>query len=72
MIVCMITSQSSPSLDAPTLTNDDFTEGNLNRDSYIRPERLVAVDSGIVAYKIGHITEAKIQQVLYVVRRLFA
>ena len=39
-----------------------FTAGGLNRSSRIRPNRLFTADSGIVVYRAGHVSVAKIDE----------
>lgn len=38
-----------------TVTNADFTNGGLNRNSNIRPNRLFTADRGIILYRAGQL-----------------
>jgi mRNA interferase MazF len=40
----------------------DFEAGSLNRSSRIRPYRLFTADSGIVVYRVGHVSGAKLDE----------
>ena len=72
LTVCQITSQARPASNLLSLVTTDFAEGSLHQDCYLRPERLFTLDYHIIAYKAGHITDAKLQEVLTAVRGLFA
>ena len=45
-----------------TLEVNDFVAGGLNRSSRIRPNRLFTGDSGIIVYRAGHVSEAKLSE----------
>ena len=53
VILCQITSREVRDEYAIPLSIEDFREGNLNRESSIRPNRLFTADESIVAYKAG-------------------
>ena len=42
------------------LNDSDFVAGGLNLSSRIRPNRLFTADSGIIVYRAGHVSEAKL------------
>ena len=42
----------------------DFTAGGLNQSSRIRPNRLFTADEGIILYRAGHISTAKVTEVV--------
>ena len=42
----------------------DFVAGGLSQSSRIRPNRLFTADSGIVVYRAGRISEAKLGEVV--------
>jgi len=46
------------------LNGPDFASGGLNQSSMIRPNRLFTADSGIVAYRAGHVREPKLDEVV--------
>jgi mRNA interferase MazF len=64
IILCQITSQSTFDGYSVVLAGSDFASGGLNRESNVRPNRLFTADSSIVLYKAGHITEAKLAEVI--------
>lgn len=64
MILCQITSQARSDVYAVTLDSADFMSGGLNQISRIRPNRLFTADEGIISYRVGHIQDAKITEVL--------
>jgi mRNA interferase MazF len=53
IILCQITSKEVYDEYAIQLSVADFLEGNLNKESNIRPNRLFTADESIVAYKAG-------------------
>ncbi len=62
MILCQITSQARDDSYSVQLDDSDFTAGALNRSSRIRPNRLFTADSGIVVYRAGHVSAAKLNE----------
>jgi mRNA interferase MazF len=64
LILCQITSQSRSDLYSMELDSHDFTAGGLNQSSKIRPNRLFTADEGIVVYRTGHVSAAKLNEVL--------
>ena len=62
MILCQITSQARDDAYSVQLDDSDFTAGALNRSSRIRPNRLFTADSGIVVYRAGHVSVAKLDE----------
>ena len=63
IIICQITSQSREDQDAISLKQKDFQKGNLNIDSWIRPNKLLTVENSMVKYKLGKVKPEKIKQV---------
>ena len=70
IILCQITSQFSKDSSAIFLTDNDFGNGTLRTDSYIRPNRLFTADKRIIAYKTGTISAIKYQEVFTVLTDL--
>jgi mRNA interferase MazF len=62
LILCQITSQARDDAYSVQLDDSDFTTGALNRSSRIRPNRLFTADSGIVVYRAGHVSAAKLNE----------
>ena len=63
IILSQITSQSIYDSHAVKILENDFDDGTLNKPSNIRPNKIFTADEGIILYKTGHISEAKIQEV---------
>lgn len=64
LILCQITSQAVSDSYAVVVTNRDFSDGGLNRNSNIRPNRLFTADKRIILYKVGHLKIKKLQDVI--------
>ena len=62
LILCQITSQARDDAYSVQLDDSDFMAGGLNRSSRIRPNRLFTADSGIVVYRAGHVSVAKVDE----------
>ena len=63
-ILCQITSQAAKDARAISLKNSDFLSGSLNRDGYIRPNRLFTASDKIILYKAAHLKQAKLNSVV--------
>lgn len=63
LILCQITSQLRDDEDAIELNDKDFQQGKLNRNSFIRPNRLFTAESLVIEYKTGKLKQAKIEEV---------
>ena len=64
IILCQITSQSIFDLYAISLNDEDFHSGSLKKKSNIRPNRIFTADALIILYKIGHIENDKLEEVI--------
>lgn len=64
LIVCAITTQTVRDDFCVPLYECDFEEGGIKSASYIRPNYIFTVRTEIIAYKAGHISTEKMQQVL--------
>jgi mRNA interferase MazF len=60
LILCQITSQARADEYSVSLESTDFVSGGLNQSSRIRPNRLFMADSGIIAYRVGQVSDAKL------------
>ena len=63
VILCPITSQATRDPDAVLVVTRDFQQGSLQQDSYIRPTHLITADEGLVLYRVGTLTTAKMTEV---------
>ena len=57
--LCQITSQSSADGYAIAITEADFDSGQLQRDSFVRPNRLFTADSRTILYVAGKLSTGK-------------
>ncbi len=64
LILCQITSQKKKDIYAISLKDTDFQTGKLNRNSYIRPNRIFTAEENIVLYRIGLIKQETIDKVI--------
>ena len=64
LILCQITSQTILDQYAISLIDEDFQSGSLKRRSNIRPNRIFTADTQIILYKIGHVTNEKLNEVI--------
>jgi mRNA interferase MazF len=63
-ILCLITSQTTNDKYTIAISNDDFKTGNLDRNSYVKVNRLFTANEQIIVYKIGTLTTSKINEVI--------
>jgi mRNA interferase MazF len=63
LILCQITSRTQANRYAIPLADADFDSGRLQRDSYIRAERLFTADSALIAYGAGTLKPDKMSAV---------
>ena len=64
IIVCQITSKAKTDPLALPLMAKDFISGSLPIDSFIRPNKIFTADKNIILSTAGHLTEAKIRDVI--------
>ncbi len=64
LILCQITSKDVKDRYAISLEDRDFMDGALRKKSNIRPNRVFTADRHIILYKVGHLKEEKIEQVI--------
>lgn len=64
VILCQITSKAVRDVYALDLTEKDFTTGNLQQDSNIRPNRVFTADSKIILHRAGVLKTEKLQEVV--------
>jgi mRNA interferase MazF len=64
LILCQITSQNVSDSYAVPITNADFSNGGLNRDSNVRPNRLFTADENLILYQVGQLNPNKLEQVI--------
>jgi mRNA interferase MazF len=63
VILCQITSKDHPDPYQILLNINDFSEGGLNINSFIKPSIIFTTRTSIILYKIGKINKNKIKEV---------
>jgi mRNA interferase MazF len=63
LILCQITSKVHQDPYQILLKPKDFSDGNLNVDSFIKPSILFTLRDSIILYKAGKISKNKIKEV---------
>lgn len=63
VVLCQITSNKYGSKRAITLKRDDFSQGSIVVDSYIRPDKIATLDKGMIKQVLGSISTAKLDEV---------
>jgi mRNA interferase MazF len=64
VILCQITSQTVGDSYAISLKSNDFSDGELNQRSNIRPNRLFTADQGIILYRVGRVKQEMLEAVI--------
>ena len=64
IILCQITSRDVEDELAVKLKRTDFETGSLPVESNVRPNRLFTADRHIILYKVGHVRQQKINEVV--------
>ena len=64
VILCQITSVTRLDNFAISLENDHFVSGSISAESLIRPNKIFTADKNLILYKIGHLSDAKIAEVI--------
>jgi len=64
IILCQITSAVRTDPFSLPLINTDFVSGSLPVESIIRPNKIFTADKNLILYKRGHLSEAKITEVI--------
>ncbi len=63
VILCQITSKEHPDPYQITLNKDDFSDGSLKTNSFIKTSILFTLRKSIILYKVGRINKNKIKEV---------
>ena len=71
LIICQITSKKFSSQSAVTLSKQDFVEGKLPIESYIRPDKILTIEPHLVEKPMGLISERKILEVRQKLAQIF-
>jgi mRNA interferase MazF len=71
IILCQITSKQNKDCYSINLENNDFVFGSLKLSSNIRANRIFTADKKIILYKIGTISDQKMDEVKKMIIRIF-
>jgi len=72
LILCMITSQRAGDNSTIPVGSADFESGTLPRKSNIRPNRLFTAEGSIVMRLAGHLSSAKVDEVVKEIVRIIS
>ncbi len=72
VILAQITSQPYSDSYAISLEDTEIVSGSLQKQSYIRPNKLFTCDKNFIRKKIGHLSTQKISEVSEVLVQLFS
>jgi mRNA interferase MazF len=64
VIVVQITGSSYEKNSEILLIIDDFKQGNLNRNSYIRIDKIASIEKSLIKYKVGSLKQEKFNYIL--------
>jgi len=64
VIVLQITSSSYEKSAEIPIKKEDFRQGSLKRDSYIRIDKIASIEKSLVEYKIGSLKQEKFNEIL--------
>ncbi|EOD01717.1 type II toxin-antitoxin system PemK/MazF family toxin [Caldisalinibacter kiritimatiensis] len=71
LILSQITSRNVYDKYSIKLLDSDFTQGELKKESNIRPNKIFTADENIILYKIAHLKEEKINEVINKIISIF-
>ena len=64
LILCQITRKPFQKSEEILISNEDFIEGSLKKDSYIRFTKLFTADESLILYKLGRISSEKLNEII--------
>jgi|SRR3989344_8959925 len=64
VIICQITSESQEKDVEMPLKNNEFVNGGLRRDSYVRIDKITTIKRTRIKYKIGSLKSEKFKEIL--------
>ena len=70
-LVCEMTTSSISYARAIPIAQNDMRLGRLPRESRVRTDRLATLNESAFGRTIGHLTDAKLSQIIAAVRNLF-
>lgn len=69
-IMLQITSRNVRDRYAIPLSENDFCSGSLHLESNIRPNRIFTLDSSLILYKAGHLSDQKLDECIRHVHKI--
>ena len=63
-ILCQITSSAYTDTKSILLTDTDFKQGTLSRESFARPSKLFTANREIISQKIGSLADQSLKKIL--------
>jgi mRNA interferase MazF len=63
IVLCQITSKSYNSKRAASLNKNDFTEGSIVINSFIRPDKIATLDRIMIKKVLGTVSKTKLDEV---------
>jgi mRNA interferase MazF len=63
VLLCQITSRSYQSRKAVSLKRNDFTQGEIVVDSFVRPDKIATLDRKIIKRSLGTINDNKMSEI---------
>jgi len=64
IIVAQITGESYENYVEIPLKKEDFKQGSLKRDSYIRIDKIASIEKSLIKYKAGSLKQEKFNEVI--------
>lgn len=71
LILSQITSQNIFDLYSIKLKINDFSNGTLNKESNVRPNKIFTADKNLILYKIGNLSDEKMNEIINKVVEIF-
>ena len=64
IIVLQITSSSYEKLVEIPIKKEDFRQGNLRKDSYVRIDKIASIEKSLIKYKAGSLKQEKFNEII--------
>ncbi len=72
VILCQITSKADTSMKAIFLSASGFQRGDLEVDSYVRPDKIFTIEQSLIKDKVGRLKSTKLEAIKLQIRRIFS
>ena len=63
-VILQITSSSYEKFIEIPIKKEDFRDGNLKKDSYLRIDKIASIDKSLIKYKVGFLKQNKIEEII--------